>query len=93
MNRKSDRLTRTIYFAGDCFWGLENSLQDLPRIVSTECGYANGGPHYIPDYMLVCYGGFWYREAICVDYDPSVIDLDTVLTAFFFLIDPTQECR
>ena len=53
-----------IHLAGGCFWGLERAVEDIPGILSTECGYANGDPHYIPDYMLVCSGRFGYREAV-----------------------------
>ncbi len=81
----------TIYLAGGCFWGLEHAFRGLPGILSTQCGYANGDPHYIPDYMFVCSGKFGYREAVQVDYDPSVMSLEDILAVFFFFIDPTQE--
>ncbi len=84
---------KRIFLAGGCFWGLEKALQDLPGITSTECGYANGDPHFVPDYMLVCSGRFGYREAVKVEYDPSALSLEDVLTVFMFLIDPTQERR
>ncbi len=86
-------MTSEIYLAGGCFWGLEKALQDLPGVVSTECGYANGDPHFVPDYMMVCSGRFGYRETVRVEYDPEVMPLDTLLAAFMFLIDPTQERR
>ena len=82
-----------VHLAGGCFWGLERALEGIPGIVSTECGYANGDPHYIPDYMLVCSGRFGYREAVRVGYDPSVLSLEDLLAVFLFLIDPTQERR
>lgn len=82
-----------IYLAGGCFWGLERALEDLPGIVSTQCGYANGDPHLVPDYMLVCSGRFGYRETVRVEYDPGVMRLEDLLAAFLFLIDPTQERR
>ncbi len=61
----------------------------ISRSLRTKCGYANGDSHYIQDYMLVCSNRFGYREAVCVDYNSSVINLDTVLTVFFFLINLT----
>ena len=82
-----------IYLAGGCFWGLQKALTGIPGIVSTECGYANGDPHYIPDYMLVCSGRMGYRETVKVVYDPSVISLEDILSVFLYLIDPTQERR
>ena len=33
---------RTIYLGGGCFWGLQGYIRQIPGIVSTEVGYANG---------------------------------------------------
>ena len=65
----------------------------IPGVTGTECGYANGDTHYVPDYMLVCSGRMGYREAVKVEYDPSEISLDELLAVFFMIIDPTQERR
>lgn len=86
-------MTCEIYLAGGCFWGLEKAMSGLRGVMETECGYANGDPHFVPDYMLVCSGRFGYREAVRVRYDPEVRPLGDILHAFFFLIDPTQERR
>lgn len=79
-----------IYLAGGCFWGTQKAMSLLKGVLSTECGYANGDPHFIPDYMLVCSGRFGYAEAVKVVYDENVIGLDRLLSAFFMTIDPTQ---
>ena len=86
-------MNREIYLAGGCFWGLEAAFKGLKGVVSTECGYANGDPHFIPDYMLVCSGRFGYVETVKVVYNPDVLPLEGILWAFFFLIDSTQENR
>ena len=83
----------TICLAGGCFWGMEALYRALPGVTDVQCGYANGDPHYVPDYMLVCSGRFGYREAVRVEYDPSVLSLEDLLAVFLFLIDPTQERR
>jgi methionine-S-sulfoxide reductase len=82
-----------IYLAGGCFWGVEKAMSLLRGVTSTQCGYANGDPHLIPDYMLVCSGRYGYAEAVRVEYDPGVVDLDRILLAFFMIIDPTQKDR
>ncbi len=82
-----------IFLAGGCFWGLEHAFRMVPGIISTECGYVNGDPHLIPDYLLVCSGRYGYREAVRVEYDPGKRSLESILSAFFLLIDPTQERR
>lgn len=86
-------MIREIFLAGGCFWGLEKAFEDLDGVVSTECGYANGDPHFIPDYMLVCSGRYGYREAVKVVYDSGKVSLEDLLHCFLFLIDPTQERR
>ena len=81
---------KEIYLAGGCFWGMEEAFRGVPGILSTECGYANGDPHFRPDYMLVCSGRFGYKEAVKLVYDPGTIPLESILWAFFELIDPEQ---
>jgi len=60
----------------------------LNGVVSTECGYANGDPHFIPDYMLVCSGKYGYAETVKVVYDPNIVTITKILEAFFMIIDP-----
>lgn len=91
MRPPEEDVMSVIHLAGGCFWGLEKAFEGLPGIVSTQCGYANGDPHFVPDYMLVCSGRYGYREAVRVEYDPCAISLEEVLSSFFYLIDPTQE--
>ena len=82
-----------IYLAGGCFWGVEKAMSLLRGVTFTQCGYANGDPHFVPDYMLVCSGRYGYVETVKVEYDPEIIDLDKILLAFFMIIDPTQKDR
>ena len=93
MDPAADRVIGEIFLAGGCFWGLEKAFEDLDGVVSTECGYANGDPHFFPDYMLVCSGRYGYREAVNVVYDSEKVSLEDLLHCFLFLIDPTQERR
>ena len=81
---------KEIYLAGGCFWGVEKAISLLKGVESTECGYANGDPKLIPDYLLVCSGRYGYAETVKVVYDPDVIGLDKILKAFFMIIDPTK---
>lgn len=80
---------RTIYLAGGCFWGTERVMQLIPGVVATTTGYANSTVEN-PTYKQVCTGTTNAAETVKVDYDPSVIDLSTILNMYFYTIDPTS---
>lgn len=80
---------KEIYFAGGCFWGTEHLFQCITGVVETECGYANGRSDILPDYKRVCKGDTGYRETVRVVYNPTQVSLRQLLTAFFYVIDPT----
>lgn len=78
-----------IYLAGGCFWGVEAFMSRIRGVERTSVGYANGT---LPDptYEAVCRGDTGYAETVQVVYDPGVVDLQTLLRAFFSIIDPTS---
>lgn len=80
-----------IYLAGGCFWGMQKYLQTIPGVEKTVVGYANG--QWDKDtpvtYQDVCTGKTGFREAVYVEYDPAKVSLDTILFAYFYVIDPT----
>ncbi|MBR0474639.1 MAG: peptide-methionine (S)-S-oxide reductase MsrA [Erysipelotrichaceae bacterium] len=85
-------MTKTIYLAGGCFWGMEKAMQCLEGIVNTTVGYANGHVDN-PDYKLVCTDTTGHRETVKVEYDNDVVSLDTILKAYFICVDPTVKDR
>nr|WP_317358063.1 peptide-methionine (R)-S-oxide reductase MsrB [uncultured Tyzzerella sp.] len=84
---------KEIYFAGGCFWGIEKLFESIDGVLTAESGYANGKEEIIPDYEIVLRGDTGYRETVKVVYDPSKVTLEQLLTAFFYVIDPTVEKR
>ena len=80
---------REIWLAGGCFWGLEAYLDKLDGVVYADVGYANGNTEN-PTYEQVCYSNTGHAEAVYVQYDPQRIDLATLLTYFFKVVDPTS---
>ncbi|MEA3326550.1 MAG: peptide-methionine (R)-S-oxide reductase MsrB [Chloroflexota bacterium] len=80
-----------IYLAGGCFWGLEKLMQSIPGVVDVVSGYANGDAELVPNYAKVTSGRTGYRETVRVEYDPEVLSLDTILFAYFHVIDPMIE--
>ena len=83
-----DKNHREIWLAGGCFWGLEAYLDKLNGVVYTDVGYANGNTEN-PTYEQVCYNNTGHAETVYVQYDPQRIDLATLLTYFFKVVDPT----
>ncbi|HZO71944.1 MAG TPA: peptide-methionine (S)-S-oxide reductase MsrA [Ktedonobacteraceae bacterium] len=78
----------TITLAGGCFWCTEAVFQRLKGVAAVVSGYAASQvPN--PSYEAVCSGRTGAAEAIQIEYDPSVISLDTLLDIFWHLHDPT----
>lgn len=86
-------MTKTIYLAGGCFWGIEHLLQKMPGVTDTCVGYANGTGEADATYERVCAGGTGFRECVRCEYDPATTTLDRLLFAFFAVIDPTAVNR
>ncbi len=86
-------MKQVIYLAGGCFWGLEKLMQSIPGVADAVSGYANGLPDARPDYKTVCTGTTGFRETVRVTYDPEKVSLETLLFAYFSVIDPTQKNR
>lgn len=89
---KNEKNIKDIYLAGGCFWGVEAYLKQLPGIHDTDVGYANGTTEN-PTYEEVCRKNTGHAETVHVVYEPETIDLDTLLRAYFTIIDPTSENR
>ena len=89
-NRRKDVTPqREIYFAGGCFWGVEEFFSRIPGVLETSVGYANGTTPY-PDYRSVCSGLTGHAETVRVVYDPEKISLSALTRQFFRIIDPTS---
>ena len=76
-----------IYFAGGCFWGVEEYFSRIPGVVDAVSGYANGSRDK-PTYQDVCTGRTGHAETVRLVYDPARISLATLCRQFFRIIDP-----
>ena len=74
--------------AGGCFWCLEAAFEQLEGVQSVLPGYM-GGQDSQPTYEAVCRGNTGHAEVVQVAYDPTLIDFETLLAAFFTIHDPT----
>lgn len=81
-------MNKTIYLAGGCFWGLQKLMNSIVGVVRTSVGYANGTGEADATYNKVCAGNTGFRETVKVEYDTAKVSIDTLLLAFFHVIDP-----
>ena len=89
----NDKKTETIYLAGGCFWGVEDLIRKVPGVVHTEVGYT-GGHLANPRYEDTHDSKSGHAEAVKIDFDPQVLDLEKLLTEHFFRFhDPTTPNR
>ena len=77
-------MSKTIYIAGGCFWGLEELFRARPGVIDTEAGYA-GGTNYNPTYEF--HPG--HAETLEVTFDESTTTADELYDYFFRVHDPT----
>ncbi|MBM4109413.1 MAG: bifunctional methionine sulfoxide reductase B/A protein [Phycisphaerae bacterium] len=82
-------MTETAYFAGGCFWGVEDRFQQTPGVIDALSGYM-GGSKPDPTYRQVCEGDTGHAETVRVAFDPTRVSYDDLLAAFFKYHDPTQ---
>lgn len=79
---------KEIWLAGGCFWGVEAYMARIYGVYDVTSGYANGNTEN-PTYEEVCFGNTGHAETVNVLYDPKKTDLETILTYFLKIIDPT----
>lgn len=82
----------TAYFAGGCFWGVEDRFQQVPGVVDAVSGY-QGGTTAHPTYKQVCSGRTGHAETVRVRFDPQRVTYRRLLEHFFKFHDPTQVNR
>ena len=75
-------------FGGGCFWCTEAVFKMLRGVVGVLPGYA-GGSMDKPSYDKVSSGKTGHAEVIRIEYNPSAISYETLLTVFFATHDPT----
>lgn len=81
--------TAVAIFAGGCFWSIESDFDHAPGVISTTSGYT-GGHLDNPTYQDVITETTGHREAVRVEYDPSVTSYEQLVDTFFRMIDPIE---
>ena len=80
--------TSKIIFGGGCFWCTEAVFALFKGVIKTMPGYA-GGTTNNPTYEDICTGETGHAEVLEIEYDPKLIELETLLDIFFTMHDPT----
>mgnify|MGYP001416786840 CR=1 FL=1 len=75
------------FFAGGCFWCMEESFDKINGVIKSVSGYS-GGHIKNPTYKQVVYEDTGHVEAIAVFYNPKVINYEKLLEVFWKNIDP-----
>jgi peptide-methionine (S)-S-oxide reductase len=75
------------YFAGGCFWCMEESFDKVKGVLKSISGYS-GGHVKNPTYRQVIYEDTGHVEAIQVFYDPKLTNYKELLKVFWVNIDP-----
>ena len=75
------------YFAGGCFWCMEEAFEKVEGVLSATSGYM-GGTVANPSYETVSAGRTGHAESIEVLYDPAKVSYQKLLEAFWHNVDP-----
>ena len=75
------------YFAGGCFWCVEESFEKLKGVEQVISGYS-GGTTENPTYKEVTYGNTGHFEVVEIIYNKEIISYEELLYNFWINIDP-----
>ena len=75
------------YFAGGCFWCVEESFEKLKGVEQVISGYS-GGTTENPTYKEVTYGNTGHFEVVEIIYNKKIISYEELLNNFWINIDP-----
>ncbi len=76
------------YFAGGCFWGIEDAFAKMPGVIDAVSGYQNGELEN-PNYQQVCSGMTGHAEAVKVVFNPTRVSYRQLVERFFEIHNPT----
>ncbi len=79
----------TLTVAGGCFWCVEADFEKVRGVSEVVSGYT-GGTVPDPTYKQVTRGGTGHYEAVQIEYDPSQVSREQLLSLFIRSIDPTD---
>jgi peptide-methionine (S)-S-oxide reductase len=75
------------YFAGGCFWCMEEAFEKVDGVLEVVSGYM-GGTVKNPSYEQVSAGQTGHAESVEVRYDSAKVSYTQLLEAFWRNVDP-----
>jgi len=87
-SKMKDTGSKTVVFAGGCFWCTEAIFNELKGVQKVVSGYS-GGKIANPTYEQVCTGRTGHAECTQITYDPTKITFAELLEVFWMTHDPT----
>ena len=75
------------YFAGGCFWCMEESFEKINGVNKVVSGYS-GGSTKNPTYKEVVYSNTGHFEVVEIVYDREIVSYKDLLKNFWLNIDP-----
>ena len=84
--KKKDEYEKA-YFAGGCFWCMEESFDKVEGVISVVSGYS-GGHLKNPTYADVIYTDSGHVEAVEITYNPKILTYKKLLDTYWKNIDP-----
>ena len=75
------------YFAGGCFWCMEESFEKINGVNKVVSGYS-GGSTKNPTYKEVIYSNTGHFEVVEIIYDKEIVSYKDLLENFWLNIDP-----
>ena len=79
-----------VYFAGGCFWCMEESFEKKEGVLEVVSGYS-GGTTKNPTYKEVTYGNTGHFETIEIIFEKDKTNYEDLLDHFWKNIDPFDE--
>ncbi len=83
----ADATPAKAYFAGGCFWCMEEVFEKVEGVLSVTSGYM-GGTVVSPSYEEVSAGRTGHAESVEVVYDPAKVSYQKLLDVFWLSVDP-----
>ena len=84
---KKNNNYKKVYFAGGCFWCMEESFDNVKGVIKSISGYS-GGNLKNPTYKEVIYKDTGHVETIEITYNPKIVSYNELLDVFWKNIDP-----